>query len=197
MHASRRAARPAARSIRIITLIALGCFASGALKAQALPDYKLHPGDKVILGVYDDPKLLPQEITITPDGKISYPLVGEILAAGKTVEQVRAEMQARLKKYIAEPIATVMVTQVQGNVVYVIGQVNKPGFFIMNPTLNVLQALALAGGGNPYAKLDGIVIIRSSGAAQRVLHFRYSGVSSGRELDENIQLESGDVVVVP
>jgi polysaccharide export outer membrane protein len=197
MHAFRRAARPAALSVGIITLIALGCLASRALQAQALPDYKLHPGDKLILGVYDDPKLMPQEITITPDGKVSYPLVGEIMAAGKTVEQVRSEMETRLKKYISEPIATVMVTQVQGNVVYVIGQVNKPGFFIMNPTLNVLQALALAGGGNPYAKLDSIVIIRSSGAAQRTLHFRYSGVSNGKELEENVQLESGDVVVVP
>jgi polysaccharide export outer membrane protein len=198
MHISRRAARPAAPSIRIIALAAaLALLTSAALHAQTLPDYKLHPGDKVILGVYDDPKLLPQEITITPDGKVSYPLVGVLMAGGKTVEQLRAEMETRLKKYIAEPIATVMVTQVLGNVIYVIGQVNKPGLYVMNPTLNVLQSLALAGGGNPYAKLDGIVIIRSSGGTQRQLPFRYSAVSSGRDLAENVQLESGDVVVVP
>lgn len=182
--------------IRMIVLLGL-CLAGAATPAQTLPDYRLHPGDHVILGVYDDPKLLPQEITVTPDGKVSFPLVGELTAGGKTVEQVRAEMESRLKKYIAEPIATVMVTQVQGNVIYVIGQVNKPGFFIMNPTLNVLQALALAGGGNPYAKLDSVVIIRSSGGTQRTLPFRYSAVSSGRDLAENVQLESGDVVVVP
>ena len=167
------------------------------LRAQNLPDYKLHPGDKVIVGVYDDPKLQPQEITITPDGKISYPLVGELMAGGKTVEQVRVEMEARLKKYISEPIATVMVTGVLGNIVYVIGQVNKPGSFIMNPTISVLQALSLAGGGNPYAKLDSTVIIRSAGGTQRVLPFKYGAVSSGRDLAENVQLESGDVVVVP
>ena len=167
------------------------------VQAQSLPDYKLHPGDKLTVGVYDDPKLLPQEITITPDGKISYPLVGELVAGGKTVEQVRLEMDAKLKKYISDPLATVIVTNVQGNIVYVIGQVNKPGAFVMNPTINVLQALSLAGGGNPYAKLDGIIIIRSSGGTQRVIPFKYGAVSGGRDLTQNVQLESGDVVVVP
>jgi len=168
-----------------------------SVHGQGLPDYKLHPGDKVIVGVYDDPKLLPQEITITPDGKISYPLVGELVAGGKTVEQVRVEMAAKLKKYISDPIATVIVTGVLGNVVYVIGQVNKPGAFVMNPTINVLQALSLAGGGNPYAKLDGIIVIRSAGGTQRVLPFKYGAVSGGKDLTQNVQLESGDVVVVP
>ena len=170
---------------------------SASIHAQTLPDYRLHPGDKVIVGVYDDPKLLPQEITVTPDGKISYPLAGEIIAGGKTVEQVRLELQDKLKKYISDPIATVIVTDTKGNVVYVIGQVNKPGSIIMNPTINVLQALSVAGGGNPYAKLDGIIVIRSSAGGQRVLPFRYGAVSSGKDLAQNVQLESGDVVVVP
>src|SRR5271165_3341740 len=164
-----------------IPIMAVLAALSASVHAQTLPDYKLHPGDKVIVGVYDDPKLLPQEITVTPDGKISYPLVGELMAAGKTVEQVRLEMQTRLKKYISDPIATVIVTGVLGNVVYVIGQVNKPGSFVMNPTINVLQALSLAGGGNPYAKLDSIVIIRSSGATQRTIPFRYGAVSGGKD----------------
>jgi polysaccharide biosynthesis/export protein len=170
---------------------------SAPLFAQAVPDYRLHAGDKVVVGVYDDPKLLPQTITITPDGKISYPLVGELQVGGKTVEQVRLEMETKLKKYISEPIATVIVTDVGGNIVYVIGQVNKPGAIVMNPTINVLQALAMVGGGNPYAKLDGIIIIRSSPGGQRVLSFRYGAVSSGKDLSQNVQLESGDVVVVP
>lgn len=165
--------------------------------AQQLPDYKLHPGDKLTVGVYDDPKLLPQDITVTPDGKISYPMVGTIIVGGKTLEQVRGEFELKLKKYISDPIAILMVTEVKGNVVYVIGQVTKPGAIVMNPTINVLQALSIAGGGNPYAKLDGIIVIRSSGGTQRILPFRYSQVSSGRDLQQNVELESGDVVVVP
>jgi polysaccharide export outer membrane protein len=184
-------------SLGIAGAVVLLAMAGGVARAQTLPDYKVHPGDKMIIGVYDDPKLLPQEITVAPDGKISYPMVGVLLVAGKTVEQIRGELEVRLKKYIAEPIATVIVTDVKGNVVYVIGQVTKPGSITMNPTINVMQALSMAGGGNPYAKLDGTIIIRSSSGTQRVIPFHYSQVASGKDLRENIQLESGDVVVVP
>ncbi len=178
----------------VLSILAL---LSAPSEAQTIAEYKLHPGDKLVVGVYDDPKLLPQEITVSPDGKISYPLVGELQVGGKTVQQIRIEMEARLKKYISEPIATVIVTAVLGNVVYVIGQVTKPGQIIMNPTMNVLQALAVAGGGNPYAKLDSIIVIRSTPGGQRVLPFRYGQVSSGKDLSQNVDLESGDVVVVP
>jgi len=170
---------------------------SPSIHAQTVPDYKLHPGDKLVVGVYDDPKLLPQEITVSPDGKISYPLVGVMTVGGRTVEQIRVEMETRLKKYISDPIATVIVTDVKGNAVYVIGQVLKPGQLIMNPTINVLQALSMAGGANPYAKLDGIIVIRSTPGGQRVLPFKYGQVSSGKDLSQNVDLESGDVVVVP
>ena len=107
------------------------------------------------------------------------------------------ELESKLKKYLSDPIGTVIVTDPKGNVVYVIGQVNKPGAITMNPTINVLQALSIAGGGNPYAKLDGIIVIRSSTGAQHVLPFKYSQVASGKDLEQNVQLESGDVVVVP
>ncbi len=182
----------------MLALAAMAAVVLGAPSgAQTVPDYKLHAGDKLIVGVYDDPKLLPQEITVSPDGKISYPLVGELQVGGKTVGQIRTEMETRLKKYISDPIATVIVTEVKGNVVYVVGQVLKPGQIIMNPTINVLQALSMAGGANPYAKLDGIIVIRSGPAGQRVLPFRYGQVSAGKDLTQNVDLESGDVVVVP
>jgi polysaccharide export outer membrane protein len=136
-------------------------------------------------------------MTVTPDGKLFYPLAGEMTVGGKTVEQVRTELEAKLKKFISDPVATVIVTEVKGNVAYVVGQVNKPGSIIMNPTVNVLQALSMVGGTNPYAKLDSIIVIRSSGGTQRVLPFKYGQVSSGNHLEQNVQLESGDVVVVP
>lgn len=160
-------------------------------------DYHIHAGDKILIGLYDDPKMQPVEITVAPDGKLAFPLIGVISAGGKTVDQLRVEMETKLKKFVSEPVVTVAVTQVLGNVGYVIGQVNKPGSFIMNPTINVLQALSLAGGGNPYAKMDGIIVIRSSPGGQRVLNFHYSQVASGRNLEQNVQLEAGDVVVVP
>jgi polysaccharide export outer membrane protein len=178
---------------------ALSFLASLPAAAQTTaPGYPLHPGDKLIVGVYDDPKLLPQEITITPDGSITYPMVGELMVGGKTTAQVRIELEAKLKKFISEPIAIVLVTDVKGNVAYVVGQVNKPGQIVMNPSINVLQALSMAGGGNPYAKLDSIIVIRTAaGGVQRVLPFKYGQVTAGKDLQQNVVLESGDVVVVP
>ena len=112
-------------------------------------------------------------------------------------DSVRSYIEERLRPFIPEPVVTVSVTGVNGNSVYVIGQVNKPGAFVMNPRLNVLQALSVAGGMTPFAKLDNIIVIRSSGGAQKTLPFRYNEASEGRNLAQNITLEAGDVVVVP
>ncbi|HKT73125.1 MAG TPA: polysaccharide biosynthesis/export family protein [Steroidobacteraceae bacterium] len=191
--------RNGVRFFALLALVAAAWVARTASAADvALGDYRIHGGDKLLVGVYDDPKMPPMDITVTPDGKFSFPLIGTLVAGGKTVEQLRTEMETKLRKYVAEPVVVVSVTEVKGNVCYVIGQVNKPGLFEMNPALNVLQSLALAGGGNPYAKLDDIIIIRSaSNGGQRVLNFRYGQVSSGKNLEQNVELESGDVVVVP
>jgi polysaccharide biosynthesis/export protein len=172
-------------------LLAAPCVAE-----PGLPDYRLHAGDKIEVSVWKEQELQ-KELILTPDGRIAFPLAGDIVAAGKTVAEVRGEIENKLKAYIPEPVVTVTVTQVGGNVAYVIGQVNKPGAFTMNPGLNILQALSLAGGGTPFAKLDDIIVIRGSAATQRVLRFRYGQVSEGKSLDQNVNLESGDVVVVP
>jgi polysaccharide export outer membrane protein len=92
---------------------------------------------------------------------------------------------------------TVTAVETGGNRVYVIGQVARPGMFVMNPELNVLQALTLAGGPTPFAKLDSISVLRGTGTAQKTLSFRYSQVVEGKSLQQNITLESGDVIVVP
>jgi len=171
---------------------------AGSAHAQAVPaDYRLHAGDKLDVSVWKETEMQRPTIVIAPDGKFSFPLAGEITAAGRTVTEVREEVEAKLGKYIPDAVVTVGITDVGGNVAYVIGQVAKPGVFVMNPRINVLQALSLAGGGTPYAKLDSIIVIRGSQAAQRVLQFRFSQVSAGRDLDQNVLLESGDVVLVP
>jgi polysaccharide biosynthesis/export protein len=170
----------------------------GSAHAQAVAgDYRLHAGDKIEVSVWKELEMQKPSVIIRPDGKFSFPLAGDIVAAGKTVSEVRQEIETRLKTYIPEPVVTVGVTEVGGNVAYVIGQVAKPGALVMNPTINVLQALSLAGGTTPFAKLDNIIVIRSTQGSQRTLPFRYEQVSAGKELGQNVTLESGDVVVVP
>jgi polysaccharide export outer membrane protein len=166
-------------------------------QAQAAEgDYKLHAGDSITVSVWKELELQ-RKVIIRPDGRFSFPLAGEVQAAGRSADEVRTELEGALKQYIPEAVVAVMVEDVSGNRVYVIGQVNKPGMYVMNPQLTVIQALSLAGGGTPFAKLDHITVIRGKGTAQKTMPFRYDQVVEGKSLQQNVTLESGDVVLVP
>jgi polysaccharide biosynthesis/export protein len=158
--------------------------------------YAVQPGDILKVSVWKEPQLQ-DPILVRPDGGFSFPLVGEIDGRGKTVAQLQVIMTQRLSKYISDPVVSVSVTEIHGNKVYVIGQVAKPGEFIVNPRVDVMQALSMAGGMTAFASLSNIIILRRNGTAQTALHFDYTDVAKGKKLDENIQLQSGDVVVVP
>jgi polysaccharide biosynthesis/export protein len=171
--------------------------AAPATTQSTAADYRLQAGDKLHVSVWKEMEMQ-KELVITPDGKISFPLAGEVQAAGRSVGDVRKDIESRLKKYIPDPVVTVTVLTIGGNIAYVVGQVTKPGAIVMNPSITVLQALSIAGGGTPFAKMDGIIVIRGGQAgSQRVLPFRYSQVSEGKNLQQNVILESGDVIVVP
>lgn len=168
----------------------------GASAHGAENDYRLHAGDSITVSVWKEVDLQ-RKVIIRPDGKFSFPLAGEVQAAGRSADEVRVDIEGKLSKFIPEAVVTVIVEDVAGNRIYVIGQVNKPGMFIMNPQLTALQALSLAGGHTPFAKLDDISIVRGVGANQKSFPFRYNQVVEGKALQQNIVLESGDVVVVP
>jgi len=177
--------------------VCLGVIAGVGAQAQdAGADYRLHAGDSITVSVWKELELQ-RKVIIRPDGRFSFPLAGEVQAAGRSADQVRIDIENQLKKYIPEAVVAVMVEDVSGNRIYVIGQVTKPGMYVMNPELTVLQALSLAGGSTPFAKLDNISVIRGTGTAQKTLPFRYDQVIEGKALQQNITLESGDVVLVP
>jgi polysaccharide export outer membrane protein len=169
---------------------------SAVAQAQNLPDYRLQPGDAVQVSVWGEAEL-ERPVMLRPDGKFSFPLVGEVAAAGRTIADVQAEMEQKLSALIPEAVVTLAVTGLEGNRIYVIGQVNRPGSYIMNPQISVLQALNLAGGTTAFAQVNDIIVIRGTGTDQEVLRFGYDNVSRGRALEQNVQLESGDVVIVP
>jgi polysaccharide export outer membrane protein len=170
--------------------------AAFAARAQALPDYTVNPGDSLEISVWKEPDLT-KSVVVRPDGKFSFPLAGEVGAIGRTVVQIQTDITNRLKKYIPDPVVTAALGALEGNKVFVIGQVNKPGAFVMNPRYTVLQALTLAGGMTPFAATNDIIILRGAGTQQQVLRFQYGDVAKGRSLDKNVSLEAGDVIVVP
>ena len=158
--------------------------------------YTVKPGDGLEISVWKEPDLQ-GPVLVTPDGAFSFPLVGHVDARGKTVTQLQETISERLKQYISDPVVTVSVRDIRGNKAYVIGQVNKPGEFIVNPRVDVMQALSMAGGTTPFASLGNIIILRRSGAQQEALKFDYTSVAKGQNLEQNIDLRAGDVVVVP
>ena len=140
---------------------------------------------------------LQRETLVRPDGGISFPLVGDINAEGRTAVALTAEITEKLVRFIPDPVVTVTVAQAAGNRLYVLGEVARPGEFAMSRPVNVLQALAMAGGLTPYADRDSIQVLRGSGDQQKAMPFDYADVAGGRSLEQNIQLQPGDVVMVP
>jgi polysaccharide export outer membrane protein len=184
------------RSALIAVCVIASVGVAGPVQAQQPPEFRIHAGDELEVAVWKELELT-RKVVVRPDGKIGFPLTGEIVAAGRTVASIQAEMTTLLRKYIPEPVVTVTVVGLGGNQVYILGQINKPGAYVMNPQLTVLQALALAGGTTPYAALNDIVVLRGAGAAQKKFSFQYNDVSKGRAREQDILLEGGDVVVVP
>jgi polysaccharide export outer membrane protein len=164
--------------------------------STATAAYHLQPGDILDVSVWKETELQ-REILIRPDGGLTFPLAGEVDATGKSVEEVRAILTERLKRYVPAPVVTVALKTIGGNRIYVIGKVNHAGEFPFNNSLDVMQALSLAGGATPFAALNDIVILRRQNGRQQAFNFRYSQVARGRDLTQNIQLQSGDTVVVP
>jgi polysaccharide biosynthesis/export protein len=160
------------------------------------PGYMLQPGDVLQVAVWKETDLT-SEVLIRPDGGISFPLAGDLHAAGRTVAELTAMLEKRVRKLEPDAVVTVMVKAAVGNRVYVIGKVARPGDFPLNRPTDVMQALSLAGGATPFADSNGIRILRRSGERQVAISFRYSDVERGRKLDQNILLQSGDTVVVP
>jgi polysaccharide export outer membrane protein len=158
--------------------------------------YQLGPEDLIKISVWKDEHLT-QEVVVRPDGMISFPLVGDVPAAGRTVEDVRLELIKRLSKFLSNPHVSVLVTKILSYKVYVIGRVNKPGEFQVGHHTDVLQALSMAGGLTPYASENDIKIIRRNGADEHVFYFRYGDVQKGKDLKQNMILQRGDVVMVP
>jgi polysaccharide export outer membrane protein len=171
-----------------------------ALAAQpdtgAVLRYEVQPSDRLQVSVWREPELT-QEVIVRPDGAFSFPIVGEVNAVGKTVEELRRELVQALTRIIPDPVVTVSVLEIRGNKVYVIGQVNQPGEFIVNPRVDVIQALSLAGGTTAFASPSEIFVLRRANGQQERLPFNFDDVLRGRDLEQNVLLRSGDIVVVP
>jgi polysaccharide biosynthesis/export protein len=194
--------------ILILAVVLLSAFPLCAQTPEQIPtetkavmekvgeNYIIGPGDILDISLWRD-DAMNRQVVVLADGKIAFPLIGEVVAAGKTVAALKKEMSERLVEYVPEPVLNVEVKQSASMVIYVTGRVNSPGRFPVNNNVTVLQAISTAGGLNPFAKRNKIKIMRQEGDKTMVLPFKYDEVVDGKNLSQNIALKRGDVIVVP
>lgn len=173
----------------------------GALLLSAVcyakQEYTVHAGDILEVFVWKE-EGLHREVLVQPDGQFFFPLVGNVDAAGNSPTAITSMMEKKLTKFINTPIVSVSVKHIGGNKVYVLGKVKNPGEFVLSHPLDVTQALARAGGFSQFADVNKVKVLRSGSGGEKIsLGFNYQKVLQGKSLQQNIQLQSGDVVLVP
>lgn len=170
--------------------------ADAPASAATGPSYQIGPDDVLNVSVWKEPTIS-NTVPVRPDGKISLPLINDVQAAGLTPSALAGAITEKLKKFITDPQVTVIVTAVNSQRVYVLGEVTRPGAFPMIPGMTVLQLLSDAGGFTAFANRKNIHVVRVENGKQVKYAFNYNEALRGDKPDQNIVLKSGDTVVVP
>lgn len=178
----------------LITALSLALMLCAGFTSAGSASYLIGPGDVLEVSVWKD-DMLNKDLLVRPDGMISFPLIGEVSAAGRTVEELRVEIQTRIKKYVPEAPVTVILKQLNSTRIYILGKVAHPGPYIMSQQVSVAQALAMAGGLTPFADANDLVIIRQTPEGQQVIPVNYEAFIRGKKPDGNIYLEANDTLV--
>jgi len=165
-------------------------------KSQSI-DYRIGAGDVIEVATWKEPELSRKEVLVRVDGKISFPLIGDIQAAGMTPVELTETIQKGLKDYVTSPVVTVTITNPGSQKVYILGEVLKTGEYPLYKTLTVLQAFALAGGFTQWASKDEIILLRKEGGKEKIYKINYKDIVRGRESENNLALQANDTIVVP
>jgi polysaccharide biosynthesis/export protein len=160
------------------------------------PNYVIGAQDVLSISVWKETELT-REVPVRPDGKISMPLLNDVQAAGLTPSQLAAQITVSLKKFVTDPQVTVIVTQINSQRVYILGEVNRAGAYPLLPQMTFLQALSSAGGFTQFANLKKIYLLRQENGKQQKYPFNYKDVVTGKSAEQNIVLMAGDTIVVP
>jgi polysaccharide export outer membrane protein len=182
-----------ARFMMTVLLLMVGGFAL----AQSEAAYRLRHGDALTVSVWRD-EALRMDVRVLPDGSITFPLAGRVEVVGLTTPEAEARLAEKLKKYIPAVVVTVAIKATDGNQVYVLGKVVRPGAVTLtSPETTVLQMLSQVGGLDRFADGNSIRVLRSSPQGNRVLLVRYDDLVKGNQLDTNVVLMPGDTILVP
>lgn len=165
-------------------------------KSTGDPNYAIGPEDELSVSVWKEPDLS-HIVSVRPDGKISLPLLNDIQAAGLTPMQLASQISEKLKKFVSEPQVTIIITKINSQRVFIVGEVPRAGTYPLLPNMTVLQALSSAGGFTQFANLKKIHVLRMENGRQLIIPFNYREVIAGRRPEQNIPLKPSDTIVVP
>lgn len=158
--------------------------------------YIIGEEDMLDINVWKEPDVS-RTVPVRPDGKISLPLLNDVQAAGLTPMQLQQQITEKLRKFLTEPQVTVIVTQINSQRVYIMGEVNRPGTFPLLPKMTILQLITTAGGFTQFANTGKIRIVRNENGKQKTYTFNYKELMQGRQPEQNLELKPGDSIVVP
>jgi polysaccharide biosynthesis/export protein len=164
-------------------------------KSVVAADYVIGADDMLHISVWKEPDLT-ETLPVRPDGKISMPLLNDVVAAGLTPTQLADSITTKLKKFISDPRVTVVVTAMNSQKLYILGEVLHPGATVLQPNMTVLQALASAGF-TQFANTKGIYLLRNDNGKQQKIPVHYRELIKGESIDQNLVLKPGDTIVVP
>ena len=160
------------------------------------PNYVIGSQDMLDISVWREPDFS-RTVPVRPDGKISLPLLNDMQAAGLTPSQLAEELTKSLNKFVTNPQVTIIVTQINSQRFYVLGEATRPGAYTLIPDMTILQALSNAGGFTTYANSKKIYLLRQENGKQQKLSFNYKEIIAGKRTEQNIVLKNGDTIVVP
>lgn len=160
------------------------------------PYYQIGANDVLNVFIWNEPELT-QDVVVMPDGRIIFPMIGEVVAKGKSVIDLKKIITKKLKEYVSNPEVTVLVRQSNSRRIYTIGNVGRPGPYPLEVDMTVLQALSVAGGFTEWADRKYVMVVRRLNGKETMFRFNYQDFITGKNLDQNILLESGDTIVVP
>lgn len=159
-------------------------------------NYKISSGDILEIITWKEPDFS-KEVLVRGDGKVTFPLLGDIEVGGKTPTQVRNEITAKLDAYVVNPVVSVSLKNPQSQKIYVLGEISKPGEYPLSKDLTVLQAIAMASGFTEWASRKEIIVIRHELGMQRIIPINYKAIVEDKDFSQNIPLKANDTIIVP
>ncbi len=175
------------------------CYAATAKKQDVPPvekEYLIGIGDILEISVWQEPDISKNGF-VRLDGRISLPLVGDVVAEGLSPEALAQIISKRISKFIADPSVTVTLKESKSRMYYVLGQILRPGEYTLSYPVSILQAIARAGGFAEWAKREKVIVVRRQAGKETIIPFNYDKFIEGKDLGKNLALQPGDTLIVP